>query len=46
MPNGGTKEPTQKSNVDIDDNTRHLKIDVFEINVFLNPPGPVIVPPA
>jgi hypothetical protein len=45
IPNGGIKEPTQKSNVDANDNVRHLKTDALEIHVFLNLLGPSIVPP-
>jgi hypothetical protein len=45
IPNGGIKDPTQKSNVDVNDNKRHLKRDAFGITVFLNLFGPSIVPP-
>ncbi|MDR2180366.1 MAG: hypothetical protein LBP21_08650 [Synergistaceae bacterium] len=36
IPSGGMKDPTQKSNMDVNDKKKHLTRDVFGIDVFLN----------
>ena len=41
IPSKEVKEPAQKSTTDVNDNKRHLKIDIFERNLS----GPSMIPP-
>jgi hypothetical protein len=44
VPSRGINDPTQKNNVDVSDNKRHLKRDIFAIPVFFDLFGPSIIP--